>query len=327
MTTEERRETFSVEDTESGERLDRFLTSRFADLSRTRIQEWIREERVVVNDAAQPSRYRVESGDSVLVTIPELPSTELLPHEVPLEVVYEDEDLAVINKEAGLQVHPGAGTERITLAHGLLARYRGLELPGSVDRPGIVHRLDRETSGLMVVAVSERGFRHLGEQIREHTAERRYLALSWGSFEENEGTVDAPIGRDARDRRKMAVRKAGREAVTHWKVLNRWEHLTLLEVRLETGRTHQIRVHLGFLGHPIFGDPVYGRDKLWLDKIPGPERSQVQQVLRRLNRQALHAYHLAFDRPKDGARVRFESPVPKDIETALLRLSERGMTG
>lgn len=325
--TEERTKSFSVDDGQSGERLDRFLTGCFADQSRTRIQEWIRAGQVRVNDAVEPSRYRVEPGDRILVTVPEAPSTELLPHELPLEIVYEDEDILVINKEAGLQVHPGAGTERTTLAHGLLFRYRGRNLPGAVDRPGIVHRLDRETSGLMVVALSDRGFLHLGEQIRQHSAERRYLALAWGQFGAKEGTVDAPIGRDARDRRKMAVRKAGREAITHWKVLSRWEHLTLLEIRLETGRTHQIRVHLGFLGHPIFGDPVYGRDKVWLDRIPGPEKSPLQHVLRRLNRQALHAYHLGFDRPKDGARVRFESPVPKDIETALLQLSERGTTG
>ena len=308
-------------------RLDRWISERCPDVSRSQIQVWIRGGRVTVDGEDVPARHRVSPGETVRLSIPALVVPRLDPMPMPLTVIHEEDDFLVVDKPAGLQVHPGSGEPRPTLVHGLLHRYPAWEAPGPPERPGIVHRLDRETSGLLVVARTARGYLSLGRQIRDRSVTRRYVALVWGDLKAESGRIDAPIGRHSRERTKMAVRRQGRAAATRWRVLDRFDQLTLVEVTLETGRTHQIRVHFAHLGHPVFGDPTYGRDALWVQRFAGPERALYRDVVRRLNRQALHAYHLTFDRPGDGRRVRCESPVPKDFDEALFRLTEKGMNG
>ena len=323
----ETRREFRVEESEPARRVDVWLSDRCPDVSRSQIQSWIKEGRVTVDGEPVPARRKVSLGETVHLVIPAPAKTELEPEDVSLGIVYEEEDFVVIDKPAGVQVHPGSGPKRATVVHGLLHRYPDWDPPGPQERPGIVHRLDRATSGLMVVARTPVGYQSLGKQIRERSVSRRYVALVWGNLGAEAGRIDAPIGRHSRERTRMAVRRQGREAATNWRVLERFEQLTLVEAVLETGRTHQIRVHFSHIGHPVFGDPTYGRDALWVERFAGPERSVYQTLARRLNRQALHAYHLAFDRPGDGKRVRCEAPVPKDMDEVLYRLAERGMNG
>lgn len=308
-------------------RIDRWVAERCPEASRSQIQGWIRGGRVTVDGAVVPARHRVAPGETVRVVMP-LPKPSVLePMEVAFSCVYEEDDFLVVDKPAGLQVHPGSGPMRPTLAHGLLARDPGWDPPGPPERPGIVHRLDRDTSGLLVVARTARAYLALGRQIREREVSRRYVALVWGELPAESGRIEAPIGRHARERTRMAVRRQGRPAATRWRVLQRFEQITWVEIALETGRTHQIRVHFSHLGHPVVGDPTYGRDGLWVQRFAGPERGFYRDLARRLNRQALHAYHLAFDRPGDGQRVRCESPIPNDMEAALRGLTEKGRNG
>ena len=319
---EERR--FHVTAQEAGSRLDRYLAAQLPDYSRSQIQTWVRAGRVTVDGRQVRVSHPLEAGETIEVTIPAPEPATLEPADIELDCLYEDEDLLVVNKPAGLQVHPGSGKPRPTLAHGLLHRYPGWRPPGAPKRPGIVHRLDRDTSGLLVVARTAGAFQRLGEQIRAREARRRYLALVWGSPKDASGTVDRPLGRHSRERTRMAVVRGGRPAVTHWRVLARLEALTLLEVTLETGRTHQIRVHMAHVGHPIFGDPTYGNDRSWIDRLHPHDRSKVLPLLRHLNRQALHAYHLGFRHPSGSAGLRFEAPPPPDLERVLRRLYEQG---
>ncbi|MCA9726261.1 MAG: RluA family pseudouridine synthase [Candidatus Eisenbacteria bacterium] len=318
---------FSVDPEQAGERLDLFVSGRFPDRSRSQIQRWIREERIRVDGIVRPARHRVEAGETVLVSVPAPESPTLAPLDIPLPIVYEDEALGVVDKPSGLQVHPGAGPARPTLVQALLAQWPGWEAPGPPERPGVVHRLDRETSGLLVVAKTAHAYLNLSRQIRERQVKRRYLALVWGSPDGPEGVVDAPLGRDPRDRRRIAVRRDGRFARTHWRVLRRFEHFTVVELVLETGRTHQIRVHCELLGHPVVGDPTYGHDATWLERVPQPERPLARAVSSRLKRQALHAYHLAFKHPSDDSPCRFESPLPADMDAVVGRLWKQEGTG
>lgn len=312
---------FQISSEDEGRRLDHYVTARFPDRSRTEAQRWITDGRVVVAGKVQPSRYRVSTGEEVVVTPPAPKPQSLDAREMPLVIVFEDADLVVIDKPAGLQVHPGAGDDRDTLAHGLLHRYPDWDAPGSPFRPGLVHRLDRDTSGLLVVARSHRAFQHLTREVRDRNVTRRYLALVWGAPAESAGTIEAPIDRDLRDRRKMGVRSGGRPAVTHYRTVRSFEDLTWVEFQLETGRTHQIRVHAAHLGNPVVGDPTYGDDPGWLARISPGERTWTRRILRNLNRQALHAYHLAFHHPV-GGHCRFEAPVPGDLSGVLESLSD-----
>lgn len=312
---------FEVASEQAGQRLDRFLTEQFPDRSRSQIQRWIREERVRVDGAARPARHLVEPGEVVAVMLPEPERSHLVPVDFPIDIVFEDDSILVVDKPAGLQVHPGAGAPRTTLVNVLLHRYPEWNAPGPPERPGIVHRLDRDTSGLLVVARTHQAYQHLARQIRQRGVKRRYLALVWGSPEGEHGLVDAPLERDPRDRRRIAVRSGGRTARTHWKVIHRFENFSLLELVLETGRTHQIRVHCEHLGHPVVGDPTYGNDARWMERVPSPERPLTRAIVSRLKRQALHAYHLALRHPMDDSWCRFESPLPPDIEGVLGRLS------
>ncbi len=292
---------YYVDAAHEGARLDRFLTARLRAHSRTRIKALIASGHVTVDGRPARPSLRLRRGQRVDVTVPPPPPDELVPQPLPLDVVYEDAHLLVINKPPGLTVHPGAGRAQVTLAHALLARYPDLAGVGGPRRPGIVHRLDKDTSGLMVVARTPRAFADLQRQLAGRTLRRVYLALVCGHPPHCEGVIDAPIGRHPRHRTRMAVRPDGRPAVTRYRVRERFARYSLVEVTLLTGRTHQIRVHLAHLGHPVAGDPVYGRraDDLGL------------------RRQALHAWRLMLRHPVTGAPLVAEAPPPADFAAAV----------
>lgn len=306
----------------AGERLDRTLAARLPEFSRARLQALIRHGHVAVGGRTivEP-RYPVNSGDRVRLRVPPPRPAAPQPQAIPLNILYEDDDLIVIDKPAGLVVHPGAGTAEGTLVNALLAHCAGsLSGIGGVERPGIVHRLDKDTSGVLVVAKTDRAHRDLSAQFADHgrtgVLERRYLALVWGVPERPAGTVDAPLGRARHAPEKMAVRRDGRPAVTHYRVLRRFSGhsgeraVSLVECRLETGRTHQIRMHMAHIGHPLLGDAVYGagfRSKQALLAEPA------RRALQALGRQALHAAVLQFRHPTSGDTRRFESALPADM--------------
>jgi 23S rRNA pseudouridine1911/1915/1917 synthase len=305
-----------------GERLDRFLAGAQTDLSRSRLQSLIRGGRVSVNGRPARASLRLRPGDAVEVEpLPEVASGALEPEALPLVVVFEDEHLLVLDKPAGLVVHPGAGVRSGTLVHGLLHRWPAIRTVGGPDRPGVVHRLDKDTSGLLVVAKTSRAHRDLVEQMRRRAVSRIYAALVWGDMRGISGRIEAAIGRDPRQRKRMAVvDRGGRAAVTHWRVRERFGVATLLDVRLETGRTHQIRVHLAHAGHPVVGDATYGgRPRKQLSGSER-ERSLAADLLQCLRRQALHATELALTHPVQGEECRFTSSIPEDFASALARL-------
>jgi 23S rRNA pseudouridine1911/1915/1917 synthase len=298
--------------------LDRFLATAQTDLSRSRLQGLIEAGRVQVNGRTVRASQRLHDGDRVRVEIPDPEPSTLTPEALPLDIVHEDEDLVVLDKPAGLVVHPGAGVRSGTLVHALLHRYPGIVGVGGPGRPGIVHRLDKDTSGLLVVARSARAYRALVEALRAREVRRTYSALVWGLPRTAGGVVEKAIGRDPRDRKRMAVvARGGKPARTRWTVREPLGVATCLEVALDTGRTHQIRVHLAHLGHPVVGDGVYGgRIKKQLS-LPEAERSLAAELLTCLPRQALHASALEFTHPVTGVRVSFASPLPQDFERAL----------
>lgn len=305
-----------------GRRLDRFLSDLLPQLSRTRVQALIKEGHVTSRGATiEDAKYRVKPGERFTLVIPPAAETDIGAEAIPLDVVYEDDALIVIDKPAGLVVHPGAGNPRGTLVNALIAHCgKSLSGIGGVARPGIVHRLDKDTSGLMVIAKTDQAHRGLAEQFADHgrtgQLERGYLALVWGAPQMPQGKIDAPVGRHPSSRTKMAVLPGkGRAAATYWRVLERFGPkntpiASLIECRLETGRTHQVRVHLAHIGHPLIGDPLYGRGfKSKLGKLPG----KLQSELATLDRQALHAARLAFIHPVSGTLLRFNSPFPRGL--------------
>ncbi len=271
-----------------------------------------------VNGAPERASFKLRAGDHLRVEIPELGDATIVAEDLPLAIVFEDEHLLVIDKPSGVVVHPGAGVRTGTLVHALLHHDPAIAGVGGAGRPGIVHRLDKETSGLLVVARTERAYRTLIEAMKQREVERRYRAIVWGDPGGPAGRLAEPIGRDPRDRKRMAVvRGGGKPAVTHWEVRDRYGVAAELDVRLETGRTHQIRVHLQHAGHPVVGDPVYGgRGKKQLS-LSESERSLARALLACLPRQALHASELALPHPLTGERLRFASDVPYDYHRAL----------
>jgi 23S rRNA pseudouridine1911/1915/1917 synthase len=315
-------ETVVVADDEAGERLDRMLAKRIAHLSRTRLKALILAGEVAIGGATiRDPGHHVNAGDTVVVTLPPPEPAEPSPEEIPLAVVYEDDDIIVIDKPAGLVVHPAAGHLSGTLVNALIAHCGdSLSGIGGVKRPGIVHRLDKDTSGLLVVAKNDRAHRSLAGQFADHgrtgDMTRGYLAFVWGSPLRPKGTIDAPIDRHPRSRNKMAVREGGREAVTHWSVLERYAGTdgkpvaSLVECRLETGRTHQIRVHMAHAGHPLLGDAVYGPGFKTKAAHLAPE---AQRALEALGRQALHAYLLGLVHPIRKEYMEFRSELPADL--------------
>jgi len=289
---------------EAGERLDRALAARFPHLSRAQLQRLIRSGAITVNDAVVRPAYRLTPGDRITVTFPEEPTVR--PESLPLDIVYEDEYLLVVNKPAGMVVHPAARIVSGTLVNALLAHCPQMADVGGPDRAGIVHRLDRETSGLIVVAKNSETHAALQRQFKRRLVRKTYVALVEGQVHPREGIIEVPIGRDPKDRTRMAVSRTGRPAVTQYRVVEVFPQYTLLEVRPHTGRTHQIRVHLAWLGYPVVGDRVYGRRRQTL--LP--------------DRHFLHARELAFTHPVTGEKLVLSAPLPPEL-TALLNQLRR----
>ncbi len=298
---------------EGGERLDSYL-ARKLDLSRARVERLISTGRVRVNDSVPKKRDQPGPGDHIVVDLPPPEPAHALPEAIPLKIVYEDSDLLVVDKPAGLVVHPAPGNRGGTLVNALLHHVRDLSGVGGVLRPGIVHRLDRDTSGLMIVAKNDRAHISLSDALKKRKVGRRYLAAAWGHLAEDRSTVDAPVGRHPNERKRMAVVEGGRRAITHFERLERWRAADLVRARLETGRTHQIRVHLLHLGHPVVGDRVYavGRER----GFSGPERPWAAALARRTPRQFLHAAELTFTHPVSGETLTFTSELPDDLAAA-----------
>ena len=297
----------TVEKEDAGTRMDAYLSSVTDNtLSRSFIQKLVAAGKVRVNgEVKEEKKYKVKAGDLLEMQIPEPVQTEnALPEDIPLDIVYEDEDVAVINKPRGMVVHPAPGNETGTMVNALLYHFKDLSSVGGVVRPGIVHRIDKDTSGLIMVAKNDKAHLSLSEQLKVHSITRVYQAVVWNNFKEEEGTVDAPIARDPKNRFRMAVTEGGRRAVTHYRVLERFGAFTLIECRLETGRTHQIRVHMAYRKHPLLGDALYGPDK-------NPYGAQGQM---------LHARVLGFDHPSTGERLVFQCEPPAEFSRVLERL-------
>lgn len=309
-----------------GERLDAFLAARNPEISRSGFQRLIEDGCVTVDGAtARPSR-KLKSGEVIRYSIPPAKPTDILAEELPVDVIYEDQDIIVINKPKGMVVHPAPGSPAGTLVNALLAHCKGLSAVGGVERPGIVHRLDKDTSGLLVVAKNDVAHRALQKQIQSRTAVRKYLALVWGNPRFEEAVVDAPIGRHPSDRKKMAVieahqEKRSREAQTDLRVKERFGPVTLIEAKLHTGRTHQVRVHAAYAGHPVVGDQMYSGQK----HIKAGRREfedEVNRLIDQLHGQALHAYSLSFNHPRTGEWMEFSAPMPKEMEALVDYLHE-----
>ena len=301
---------FSVGEDGKEERIDVYLASQAKELTRSRAQELIRQKLVEVNRSPVKASYRLKAGDRILLTLPPPRPCLLEPEPVPFNIVYEDASLLVIDKPPGVVIHPSPGHATGTLVHGLLQHCRDLSGIGGVLRPGIVHRLDKDTSGLVVVAKMDRVHTALSAQFKAGKVRKAYLALVHGLFSRKEGVIDLPIARHPQRRKEMAVSSVGKKAITHWEKIEEFgEHFTLLLVRPRTGRTHQIRVHLSHLGHPIVGDPVYGHRKNRWQKV----FSGVTDSVPRVHRQMLHAKRLGFIHPETGKDCEFEAPMPADM--------------
>lgn len=304
---------FVVELDGAGLRLDVLVAGRL-DLSRTRVQRLLAEHRIRLDGRLPRKSEAVEAGQRVAVDLPEPEPLAAAAQAIPIDIVYQDRDIVVVDKPAGMVVHPAPGHPDGTLVNALLHHVCDLSGIGGALRPGIVHRLDRETSGLLVVAKNDSAHRALSEALGRRHVRRRYRAAVWGHLKESHLEIDAPIGRDPRERRRMAVVKAGRRAVTRARVRERWRSADLLDVALETGRTHQIRVHFAHLGHPIVGDMVYGASRE--RGMGGPDRGWALELARRVPRQFLHAAELVIDHPRTGQRHHFSSPLPQGLADA-----------
>ncbi|MCW5899067.1 MAG: RluA family pseudouridine synthase [Flavobacteriales bacterium] len=304
-------------------RLDKFLFDRLPNTSRNRIQTAAKAGNVLVNGKAAKPSLKVKPGDEISIVLPyPQREVELLPEDIPLDILFEDEHLIVLDKPAGLVVHPGHGNWTGTLVNALLFHFGKLPaVPGAeIPRPGLVHRLDKDTSGVMVVGKTEEALTHLARQFFQRTSDRRYLALVWGDFAEDEGVIEGNIGRSQKDRTVMFVYPEGdqgKTAVTRWRVVERFRYVTLVECKLETGRTHQIRVHMQWTGHPLFNDAAYGGDRILKGTTFTRYRQFVENCFRLLPRQALHARTLSIDHPASGQRMHFESGLPPDMRAVL----------
>lgn len=287
----------------AGERIDKALSQMEESWSRSQISNWLDEERILVNGAAVKAKYKVKHGDVIEVTVPEVEDLEIVPEDLNLEIVYEDADVLVVNKPRGMVVHPAPGHTSGTLVNGLMHHCKDLSGINGVARPGIVHRIDKDTSGLLMVAKNDVAHESLVNQLVEKSVTRKYTALVHGHIAHEKGTIDAPIGRDQKDRQKQAVVDKGKHAVTHFQVIERFGEFTLVECRLETGRTHQIRVHMNYIGFPLAGDPKYGPRKT-ID----------------FGGQVLHAGVLGFIHPVTKEYLEFESPLPEDFKQLLEEL-------
>lgn len=304
-----------VTETSSGQRLDKFLCEFPEIATRSKAALLIEKQAVTLNGKSVKASLKVASGQCFVVQIPEPESSTLDPLDLPLDVVYEDSDCLVVNKPAGLVVHPAAGHRQDTLVNVLIARIKDLAMGFGEHRPGIVHRLDRDTSGLLVAAKNNRAQEILASQFKARTVDRHYWALAHGEFKNRKGRIESTLGRHPTQRKKFATRPNGKRAVTHYEVLKTVGEVSLVRCRLETGRTHQIRVHLSELGHPLLGDMIYGSSR-WTKRLGKPVRERVEN----LNRIGLHAYELGFAQPSTGERLRFLAGWPAELQSIVEKL-------
>jgi len=312
----------SVDQGQAPVRIDRFLTDKMANATRNRVQNAIDEGSVLINGQPTKANYKVKPGDVITVMMEEPKRAfEVLPEDIPLDILYEDDYLLIVNKPAGMVVHPAHGNWSGTLVNALAYHFAQLpELPGNSGRPGLVHRIDKDTSGILVIAKSEKAMTHLAKQFFDHSISRTYIALVWGEPAENEGTIDAHIGRSAKNRKIMDVYpdgNQGKNAITHWRVLRRLRYVSLVQCNLETGRTHQIRAHMKYLGHPLFNDAMYGGDIIRKGTQFAKYKSFIKNCFDVLPRQALHAQSLGFVHPITKEQMYFESPLPADMQEVL----------
>jgi len=302
-------------------RIDKWLGDRIANASRTKIQAAIEAECVVVNDRKVKSNYKIKPGDVVRVLLPDPPrDTEIHGEDLPLDIVYEDEELLVLNKQAGMVVHPGCNNYDGTLVNALVFHFGQLPQKDASHRPGLVHRIDKDTSGLLVVGKTDFSLSHLGKQFFDHSIHRRYWALVWGDLTEDTGTIRGQMARDPKDRRRSKHfddPEIGKLAITHYTVLERFHFCTLVECRLETGRTHQIRAHMTHLGHPLFSDDMYGGREIRKGSALPKYKQFIANAFEIMPRQALHAKELGFIHPKTGEYRHFECPIPSDFQQVL----------
>ncbi len=305
-------------------RIDKFLMQRIENATRNKIQNAIANELVLVNDAVVKNNYKVKPGDKVMVYQTNTPvSSEVVPQDIPLNIVYEDDDILVINKPAGMVVHPGSGNPDGTLINAVAyyLKNKGVEIDESeMPRYGLVHRIDKNTSGLLVLAKKQKVMSHLAKQFYDHTVHRRYTALVWGNFEETEGTIHVNVGRHQRFRKLFTTypdADHGKDAITHYSVLENYNYVTLIECRLETGRTHQIRVHMQSIGHPLFNDDTYGGDRIVKGTVYTKYKQFVDNCFKVCQRQALHAKELGFIHPTTGEKMFFSSELPEDVHEVI----------
>jgi 23S rRNA pseudouridine1911/1915/1917 synthase len=311
---------FPADAASSGIRLDVFIAERLPDCSRSFAGQLITGERFKVNGQVRKPAYRLKTGDVVTGSVPPPAPSRLRPEPIPLHILYEDPDIVVISKPPGLVVHPAPGHGSGTLVNALLHHCPDLGAIGAEIRPGIVHRLDKETSGTLVAAKNAAALEYLAAQFKNRSVRKDYLALVHGEMAAESGTIRLPVGRHPVDRKRMSTRsRRGREAETDWRVARRLGGFTLLELRLKTGRTHQIRVHCAAIGRPIVGDPVYGRSK------PPAGAAVLKTLLAGVRRQMLHAWRLEIDHPRTGERMRFESPLPEDMQRLIAKLEAHGL--
>ena len=311
---------FEASKGQSALRVDKFLMNMIDNTTRNKIQQAAENGSILVNDVAVKSNYKVKAGDVVRLVLAHPTYEQLLtPENIPLDIVYEDDQLLVINKPAGMVVHPGHGNYSGTLVNALAYHFENLPMNSS-ERPGLVHRIDKDTSGLLVVAKTDFAMAYLTKQFAEKTSEREYVALVWGNIEEDEGTVEGNIGRHDTNRMRMAVHESdekGKHAVTHYKVLERFGYVTLVSCQLETGRTHQIRVHMKHIGHTLFNDERYGGDSILKGTTFTKYKQFVDNCFKVLPRQALHAKTLGFEHPITKEFLRFDTPIPQDLQECI----------
>jgi 23S rRNA pseudouridine1911/1915/1917 synthase len=310
--------TYEISESDASTRLDSFLAARIENWSRARLQRLIEDGDVLVNGRAVKPSHKLKVNDEIEVELAAPISASFLPEDIPIDIVYEDDDLIVVNKPAGLVVHPAAGNQSGTLANALAFHFDKLSSHGGAIRPGLVHRLDKDTSGLLVVAKKEDVHEDLAGQFREREVFKSYLALVHGLLAQDSGSIDQPIARDAHNRTRMAVVRGGRPALSLYRTKHKYERFTLLDVEIKTGRTHQIRVHLAWLRHPLVGDEVYGggRD----NSVQDP---QLRAAIRKLGRQFLHAEQLGFRHPRTEKLMRFKAPLPDDLARFLLKADSK----
>jgi len=305
---------------QSKQRIDVYLTHHIQNATRNKVRTGIDEGRVLVDGKKVKASHLVAPGEVIEITFHRPPRVEAKAEDIPLEIVFEDDQLLIVNKPAGMVTHPAYGNYSGTLVNALLYHCNSLSSVNTELRPGIVHRLDKDTTGLMVVAKNDVAHHLLAKQFSRRTIDREYWAIVWGKFKQRKGTIDATLGRSKRDRKKVAVTAEGKNAITDYEVIQEFEYLSLVRLKLRTGRTHQIRVHLAHIGHPVFGDPTYaGRSNTW-GGLEGKKALQAQNLLKLIVRQALHAKTIGFVHPATKETVRFDSELPADMQEVLNRL-------